>query len=46
MRKTGLVIKDKNGKDVLKVWEELLSQRENSELELPSVVEGQPTTIS
>ena len=43
-------ITDKNGKlvtdrkDVLKVWEEyfkeLLNQRENSELELPSAVEG------
>ena len=49
--KTGSVIKDKNGKlvtdrkDVLKVWEEyfkeLLNQRENSEQELPSTVEGQ-----
>ena len=48
--KTGSVIKDKNGKlvtdgkDVLKVWEEyfkeLLNQRENSELELPSSVQG------
>ena len=48
--KTGSVIKDKNGKldtdrkDVLRVWEEyfkeLLNGRENSELELPSAVEG------
>ena len=49
--KTGSVIKDKSGKlvtdrkDVLQVWEyyfkELLNQKENSELELPSVVEGE-----
>ena len=50
--KTGsVIIKDKKGKlvtdrkDVLKVWEEyfkeLLNQSENSELELPSAVEGQ-----
>ena len=50
--KTGsVIIKDKNGKlvtdrkDVLKIWEEyfkeLLNQRENSELELPSAVEEQ-----
>ena len=45
------IVKDKNEevvtdrKEVLKVWEEyfkeLLNQRENSELELPSAVEGQ-----
>ena len=49
--KTGSVIKDKNGKlvtdkkDALQVLEEyfkvLLNHRENSELELPSAVEGQ-----
>ena len=48
---TGSLTKDKNGKlvtdrnDVLKIWQEyfkkLLNQRENSELELPSAVEGQ-----
>ena len=39
--KTGKLVTDR--KDVLKVWEEyfkeLLDQRENSELELPSAVE-------
>ena len=49
--KTGSVIKNMNGKlvtdrkDALKVWKEyfkeLLNQRENIELELPSAVEGQ-----
>ena len=49
--KTESVIKDKNEKlvtdkkDVLHVWQEyfkeLLNQRENSELELPSAVEGE-----
>ena len=49
--KTGSVINDRKGKlvtdkkDVLQVWEEyfeeLLNQREKSELELPSAVEGQ-----